>query len=373
MTAAASLTARQATGLRRRARGYSGAACGARDHLSPPETVNTAPRDTAAASSPIRILLVEDDDGDALLVEELLAVSGAHVEIVRAQTLADARREKLDADRLRAAGPRPARRARPGGAAPAQDRPRRTCRCSCSPGFDDERRGVAGGRRRRAGLPGQGPDRRPGPGARGPLRGRAPARRRGAPAARGRARCTPEENARLERGLLPAPLVTDPAAAADRALPPGPPARAAGRRLLRRGAGRRRDRARRDRRRLRPRAGRRRARRLPADRLAHARARRARAGRACCRRCRSSTTHERHFSWMFTTLCMVTIAPDRAAASIRLAGHPPPLLIADGAGSTALEPRAGRPAARRRRRRALDRASSTRCPSAGRCCSTPTG
>src|SRR4051812_22032411 len=65
-------------------------------HVSPPETVNTAPRDTAAASSPIRILLVEDDDGDALLVEELLAVSGAHVEIVRAQTLAEARRETLE-------------------------------------------------------------------------------------------------------------------------------------------------------------------------------------------------------------------------------------------------------------------------------------
>ena len=63
--------------------------------MSPPETVNTAPRDTAAASSPIRLLLVEDDDGDALLVEELLAVTGAYVEIVRAATLADARRHSL--------------------------------------------------------------------------------------------------------------------------------------------------------------------------------------------------------------------------------------------------------------------------------------
>src|SRR3954454_22746327 len=65
-------------------------------HVSPPETVNTAPRDTAAASSPIRILLVEDDDGDALLVEELLNLSGALVEITRAPTLTDARRENLD-------------------------------------------------------------------------------------------------------------------------------------------------------------------------------------------------------------------------------------------------------------------------------------
>ena len=52
------------------------------------------------------------------------------------------------------------------------------------------------------------------------------------------ARLHAEENARLERGLLPAPLVTDPALRADRALPPGPPARAARRRLLRRGPGR---------------------------------------------------------------------------------------------------------------------------------------
>src|SRR4051794_15419860 len=40
--------------------------------------------------------------------------------------------------------------------------------------------------------------------------------------------------------------------------------------------------------------------------------------------------HERHFLWMFTTLCMVTIAPDRRSLAIRLAGPPPPLLIAGG-------------------------------------------
>ena len=54
---------------------------------------------------------------------------------------------------------------------------------------------------------------------------------------------------------------------------------------------------------------------------------------------------ERHFAWMFTTLCMVTIAPDRRSAAIRLAGHPPPLLIADGA-IVPLEPGERRPAAR---------------------------
>ena len=35
---------------------------------------------------------------------------------------------------------------------------------------------------------------------------------------------------------------------------------------------------------------------------------------------------------MFATLCMVTIAPDRATAAVRLAGHPPPLLLGDGDG-----------------------------------------
>ncbi len=45
---------------------------------------------------------------------------------------------------------------------------------------------------------------------------------------------------------------------------------------------------------------------------------------------------ERHFAWMFTTLCMVTIAPDRHSVRIRLAGHPPPLLIV-GRGTEPLE------------------------------------
>ena len=51
------------------------------------------------------------------------------------------------------------------------------------------------------------------------------------------ARVHAEENARLERGLLPAPLVTDPELDFTAHYRPGPPARAARRRLLRRGAG----------------------------------------------------------------------------------------------------------------------------------------
>src|SRR3954453_13695105 len=65
--------------------------------MTPPETVNRAPHDPSAAASPIRILLVEDDDGDALLVEELLDISGARVEITRAATLAEALRADLQA------------------------------------------------------------------------------------------------------------------------------------------------------------------------------------------------------------------------------------------------------------------------------------
>ena len=47
----------------------------------------TAP-DAAGSVEPIRVLLVEDDDGDALIVEEELELSGAAVELDRARTLA---------------------------------------------------------------------------------------------------------------------------------------------------------------------------------------------------------------------------------------------------------------------------------------------
>jgi serine phosphatase RsbU (regulator of sigma subunit) len=40
--------------------------------------------------------------------------------------------------------------------------------------------------------------------------------------------------------------------------------------------------------------------------------------------------HERHEDRLFTTLCMVSVAPDRAHARLHLAGHPPPLLLAAG-------------------------------------------
>jgi serine phosphatase RsbU (regulator of sigma subunit) len=304
-------------------------------HVSPPETVNTAPRDTAAASSPIRILLVEDDDGDALLVEELLAVSGALVEIVRAQTLAEARREQLDQidcvlldlDLPDAHGLTALHKLK-------------TDRAEMSvlvlTGFDDERRGVqavAAGAQDylvKGQIDGQGLARAV----------RYAVERRRADEARQQlelARAHEEENARLERGLLPAPLVTDPGLLLTAHYRPGrqrsllggdfydavqiadgsvhaligdvsghgPDAAALGvclriawRTLILGGRGA--DEV------------------LPTLQVVH--------------------DAERHFAWMFTTLAMLTIAPDRSAVSVRLAGHPPPLLIAHGAGVSPFEP-----------------------------------
>ena len=40
--------------------------------------------------------------------------------------------------------------------------------------------------------------------------------------------------------------------------------------------------------------------------------------------------HERHEDRMFATLCMMSIAPDRSHGRLHLAGHPPPLLIGPG-------------------------------------------
>src|ERR687894_2371801 len=176
--------------------------------MTPPETVNRAPRDTAASSGPIRLLLVEDDDGDALLVEELFNISGAYMEIVRAQTLADARREDLaeidcvllDLDLPDAQGLTALHRIKTD---------RADLAVLVLTGFDDERRGMeavgAGAQDYlvKGQIDGQGLTRAV----------RYAVERRRADEARQQlevARLHAEENARLERGLLPAPLVSDP-------------------------------------------------------------------------------------------------------------------------------------------------------------------
>ena len=139
---------------RRRARPPRAAAVMTQPEPSLPITARAA-----EAELPMRVLLVEDDDGDAMLVEEELKLTGARVELVRCRTLAEAAGVGPAGYRLRAAGPQPARRAgarRPARAARARTgargarahRPRRRA---------PRRRG---GRGRRAGLPGQGLDQR---------------------------------------------------------------------------------------------------------------------------------------------------------------------------------------------------------------------
>jgi serine phosphatase RsbU (regulator of sigma subunit) len=289
--------------------------------VSPPETAHT-PQPTGASSSPLRILLVEDDDGDALLVQELLAITGAWFDIVRSETLADTIGLAevdcvlLDLDLPDAHGLTALHRLK-------QAQP--DVAVLVLTGLDDERRGTAAvaagaqdylvkGQIDGAGL----------------LRAvrYAVERRRAEEASRQLevARLQAEENARLERGLLPAPLVTDPHLLLSALYRPGrrrallggdfydavedptgavhavigdvsghgPDEAALGvclriawRTLVLGG-------------------------RDPSDLL---------------ETLQVMHDHERHSPWVFTTLCMATIAPDRATLSLRLAGHPAPLLV----------------------------------------------
>jgi len=307
--------------------------------LPPPETVNRAPRDTAGSSGPIRLLLIEDDDGDALLVEELFNISGAYMEIVRAQTLAEARREDLaEIDCVLLDLDLPDAQGLSGLHTLKADRA--DIAVLVLTGLDDERRGMeavgAGAQDYlvKGQIDGQGLTRAVHYAVE---RLRADEARRELEVARLHA----EENARLERGLLPAPLVHDDALLLSAHYRPGrrrallggdfydavqtadgtvhaviadvsghgPDAAALGvalriawRTLVIGG------RAEED--------------LLPTLQVMH--------------------RHERHFTWMFTTLCMVTIAPDRRSVKIQLAGHPPPLLITDD-DITALEPAQGEP------------------------------
>jgi serine phosphatase RsbU (regulator of sigma subunit) len=292
--------------------------------LSPPETAHTAPPHTGPAPAPIRILLVEDDDGDALLVQELLAISGAAVEIVRATTLTEASAVPLegidcvllDLDLPDAHGLSALHRLKADHADVA---------VLVLTGLDDESRGIeavsAGAQDYlvKGQIEGIGLSRA----LRYAVeRGRADEARQQLELARVQA----DENARLERGLLPAPLVRDARLSLTAHYRPGrrrallggdfydaveddsgavhavigdvsghgPDEAALGvclriawRTLILGG-------------------------RAPDDLLGTLQV---------------MHDHERHSPWVFTTLCMLTIAADRRHMTLRLAGHPAPLLL----------------------------------------------
>ena len=183
----------------------------------------------------MRVLLVEDDDGDALIVEEELELSGAEVDLERRRTLGEAVAAGLSGFDCVLLDLEPARRRR----ASTRSRLREAApdlAVLVLTGLADERRGRRGGRRGRAGLPGQGLDERGPAGARAALRGRAAAGRADRAAALDRAaRGARERPARARpaaraAGHRPGPAARD-------ALPSGPPPRAARRRLLRRRPG----------------------------------------------------------------------------------------------------------------------------------------
>jgi serine phosphatase RsbU (regulator of sigma subunit) len=281
-------------------------------------------RPRAAQEAPIRVLLVEDDDGDALLVEDELEQSGAPVELIRARTLREARATGFagidcalldlnlpDAEgleglvELRESAPELA--------------------VLVLTGLDDERRGVeavAAGAQDYL--------------VKGETTGavlhrslRYAVERRRAELAQQQlsiAQLEARENARLERGLLPAPLVSDPRLALATHYRPGR------RRALLGGDfydavqdpdGR--------------------VHAVVGDVAGHGPDEAALG--VCLRiawrtlvlarvpeddvlpRLQEVLVHERHDEGAFTTLCMVTFETDRTHATVRLAGHPPPLLF----------------------------------------------
>jgi serine phosphatase RsbU (regulator of sigma subunit) len=296
-------------------------------------TANTAPRLHGATTPPLHILLVEDDDGDAVLVEELLAITAADVEIVRVQSLADAIRRVgpehdcvlLDLDLPDAQGLTALLRLK-------EVQP--DVAVLVLTGFADEQRGVAavGAGAQDYLVKGQ----IDGAGLLRAVR-YAVERRRAEEAGRQLevARLHAEENARLERGLLPAPLVDDPALLFSALYRPGR------RRALLGGdfydavqdaSGA--------------------VHAVIGDVSGHGPDE---AALGVCLRIAWRTLvlgghdpnallrtlqvvhdHERHSPWVFATLCMATIAPDRSTLTLRLAGHPAPLLVS-GEDVTALD------------------------------------
>jgi len=277
-----------------------------------------------AHDQPMRVLLIEDDEGDALIVEDELAESGAPISVRRGRTLAEARAlgfagfdcVLLDLNLPDASGLDALRAVR----AAAPD-----LAVLVLTGLDDERRGIEA-------VAAGAQDYLVKGGTSGPVLHRSlryAVERRRAELAQQQlsiARLEARENARLERGLLPAPLVSDPGLALATHYRPGR------RRALLGGdfydavqepGGR--------------------VHAIVGDVSGHGPDEAALG--VCLRiawrtlvlarvppdellgRLEEVLVHERHQDGVFTTLCMVTFEPGRDRAAVRLAGHPPPLVF----------------------------------------------
>jgi serine phosphatase RsbU (regulator of sigma subunit) len=288
--------------------------------------VTPAEVQASGTSGPLRVLLIEDDDGDALLVEEFLIDSGAAITLARARSLAEAAQllpgalcvlldlglpDSQDLDGLRW----------------LQERAPKTATVVLTGQADEH----LGAKAVRAGaqdylVKGQ---------VDGALLHRvvryAVERQRAEDMQRQlhEARIVARENARLERGLLPSPLLLDARLTVASRYRPG-----GGQSLL---GGDFYDVI------------------ETADGWVHAMV-----GDVCgrgadeaalgvCLRVAWRTMilagrpmaetiwaveqvleHERQHDRLFTTLCILSVAPDRTSGRLHLAGHPPPVLIADG-------------------------------------------
>ncbi|HEY1641714.1 MAG TPA: fused response regulator/phosphatase [Streptosporangiaceae bacterium] len=281
---------------------------------------------TQAAPGPLGVLLIEDDDGDALLVEELLLDAVAQVSLRRARSLAEAGPLLTDVTCVLLDLGLPDSRELEGLHWLQEQAP--TVAVVVLTGMSDEHLGAEAVR---AGahdylVKGQ---------VDGSLLHRviryAVERRRGEDVQRqlSEARLVARENARLERGLLPSPLLSDPRLTMASRYRPG-----GGQSLL---GGDFYDVV------------------EAADGWVHALI-----GDVCgrgpdeaalgvCLRVAWRTmvlagrpmdetiaaveqvlVAERHHGRLFSTLCVLSVSPDRAHGRLHLAGHPPPLLITAG-------------------------------------------
>jgi serine phosphatase RsbU (regulator of sigma subunit) len=277
----------------------------------------------AGKGGTVRVLLVEDDDGDALIVEELLTEAGADVVLRRARSFAEARQLAKDASCVLLDLGLPDSEGLQGLRWLAEHEPR--VAVVVLTGVADERLGAAAVR---AGAQDYLFKGEVGAGALHRVIRYAMERKRTQEVQRelDAARIYAQENARLERGLLPTPLLTDPRlTVAARYLAGGQ------QRLL---GGDFYDVI------------------ETADGSVHAligdvcgRGPTEAALGVCLRvawralvlagrppseildTVQQVLAHEREDDTMFATLCMLSVAPDRASAWVRLAGHMPPLLI----------------------------------------------